>query len=126
MRVGVATVTDACEIGSGDDAKRSYFGQGLEFRVAQEIGPLARVVGARGIERFWHPLMSCRTIRRSEVVRRIFDSPNRPGTDLGLKVEWAVGAATTVAALVAWINGIADHATWCGAPGLSSGAGIST
>ena len=51
----VATVTKMSEVGSGDDAKRSDFGQGLELGVAKKVSPLPRIVRAWGIEGFRDP-----------------------------------------------------------------------
>ena len=56
------------EVGSGDDAKRSDFGQGFELGVAKKVSPLPRIVRAWGIEGFRDPVIACRAICASEIV----------------------------------------------------------
>src|SRR5271156_4314039 len=103
---GVATVPGTSKIASGDDPKRSHFGQGLEFRVAQEIGPVACVVGAGGIERLWHSLISRQTINGSGIVWSNLYLFHRARLDLRMRAEWAAQTATTFAALVLRIDGM--------------------
>jgi hypothetical protein len=52
----VTGIADAGEIGGGNGPEGTYFDQGLEFRSAKEIGTVAKVIGARRVERLWYPL----------------------------------------------------------------------